>query len=282
MPTTGRALAVAAAAVVVIAVGVAVVGNATRRDDTASVAVSSTATAGPGAGPGQAATQADLVGIWVLDHGRHLLRFAADGTYAIDADGHLIDGPDDTGAFSVAGNTLTFVTEEPIICEPGDTWVWYAELVRDGHLYGTVLSDDCLAHLPEWTWTRVSPDSQLTDVPTPRPSDAEALPDLGETEGIWLLDGGSMLLAMSPDGEYAWDDRGRLDTEPADSGRAELDGSTLTFSSTARGAVCSANDRLVLDDVVQVPRGTAGLHATVTKSTCADISGAVSFTRLSP
>lgn len=90
MPITVGRLAVAAAVVGVIAIGVAVTGPATPPDDTTPIAVASTGAPDPRVElSGPAPTQSDLLGIWDLDQGRVLVRFAADGTYAVDADGDL-------------------------------------------------------------------------------------------------------------------------------------------------------------------------------------------------
>lgn len=107
---------------------------------------------------GPAPTAEDLDGTWSLDDGDHMLRFDADdGTYAIDDTGNLDSDPDDTGSYSLSGSTLTFVTEDSRVCDPGQRWVWEVELLEDGHMHGVVTLDECLDNDADWTWTRVSP-----------------------------------------------------------------------------------------------------------------------------
>lgn len=73
-----------------------------------------------------------------------------------------------------------------------------------------------------------------------RPSGAPTIGGLPPTHsrlaGIWLNDGGpspgweTMLFRFSPDGTFAIDDQGYLDTAPAVLGTYELDGKTVTFT----------------------------------------------------
>lgn len=287
-----RWLALAAAAVVVIVVvAVAVTRQAGDAPSTAAAAPTpSEQVAEPTSPPpiaaveltGPAPEQKDLEGIWTLDDGRELLRLSADGTFV--EFGGFDETARVTGIYDLDGRTLTLVSDGENLCLEGTRLVWETELLDDGHLHSVSTLDECLpgGDLPDWTWTRVSPNSRFAGTPTQRSADAEVPADVVPLQGIWLLEGGSVLFQVSPDGTFAWDDRGRLDTAPVDVGTVVLDGSTLTLTSGAESASCSEGDTLVLTDVA-VTRGLPGdkwLYGTVDSSTCADITGPVSFLRL--
>lgn len=89
------------------------------------------------AGSGQAANESELIGIWKQEDGAHLIRFGEDGSYVIDENLDLDTFPDESGTFSLEGNTLTFERgTESVICV-GDRWIWELDYAEDGRLKGT-------------------------------------------------------------------------------------------------------------------------------------------------
>ena len=106
-----------------------------------------------------APTRAELEGVWSLDDGDHVMRFADDGTYAFD-DGGRLDGTGDSGTYSLTGSTLTLVARDSHHCETGQRWEWQVESLGDDRVRGVVTSDECFGRPVDWTWTRVSPDGR--------------------------------------------------------------------------------------------------------------------------
>ena len=131
-------------------------------------------------------------------------------------------------------------------------------------------------------FTNQSSDAPVATVPTPTtvadgfespvPPTAEGL------AGIWHTDGKQILVRFSPDGTYALDDRGNLDTDPRDTGTYEIEGSTVTFSSSGDGSFCGAGSQAVWQDVgfTHVDR----LEGTVAADDCFVDSVGVEFTMI--
>lgn len=156
-PRRGRLLLLAAIVVPAV-IGAAALVMARRGVETTTPATTSVAAPVELSNP--APTQAELEGIWSLDDGDYVMRFADDGTYAFD-DGGLLEDPGDSGTYSVFGSTLTLVARDSRYCETGQRWEWQVELLGDDRVHGVVTSDECFGRPVDWTWTRVSPDSRF-------------------------------------------------------------------------------------------------------------------------
>lgn len=105
-------------------------------------------------------TAADLTGLWRSQ--AHLLRFGADGTWAIDDEGRkkLESFPDDAGTFDVDGTTLTMVSSGKNLCGEGELWVWQIELTAPKKFAAVPERDDCMGEVGSehrYTWARISP-----------------------------------------------------------------------------------------------------------------------------
>jgi hypothetical protein len=89
----------------------------------------------------------------------------------------------------------------------------------------------------------------------------------------------STLVGFGQNGDYVWDDRGKLDTEPFDTGTFRVDGDTVTFRSDERAHDCRPGDELVLEDV-HLFIGVAFLRALggrVARDDCGRVTGLVSL-----
>jgi hypothetical protein len=196
-----------------------------------------------------APTAEDLLGIWLLEHGDTLLRFGADGTFVINNGEPLTTNPDRTGTYSIDGTTLRFVQEEKADCPAGSVDVWTVELLADGVIRGMIDASPCPpgpgAH---GDWLRLSPDSVLERDVTSGIGSPTVASEGNLIGHVWIIDGTSTLISLSDDGTYAWDDRGLLDTRPADAGRWELSGTTLSLISGPASELCADGDPLALSD----------------------------------
>jgi hypothetical protein len=243
-----------------------------------SAAASPTATV-----EGTAPTAEALLGIWLLQLGDTLMRLSADGTFVINNGEPLAVDPDRTGTYSIEGMTMRFVQEAKADCPGGSVDVWTVGLLEDGLLRGMIIESPCPpgpgAH---GDWVRVSPDSVLERDVTPgigSPTVASAGNIIGH---VWIVDGTSTLLSLYDDGTYAWDDRGLLDTRPADAGRWELNGQSLSLISGTASEICADGDSVVVaDGQVFVPADASYLRfwrATATADPCHRLEGEVTLT----
>jgi hypothetical protein len=224
-----------------------------------------------------------LLGIWLLQPGDTLLRFASDGTFAINNGEPLAVDPDRTGTYSIEGTTMRFLQEAKTDCPGGSVDVWTVGLLENGLLRGMIIESPCPpgpgAH---GVWVRISPDSVLERDLTPgtgSPTVASAGNIIGH---VWIVDGTSTLLSLNDDGTYAWDDRGLLDTRPADAGRWELNGQSLSLISGVASGICADGDATALaDGEVFVPADASFLRiwrATATDDPCHRLEGEVTLT----
>jgi hypothetical protein len=120
-----------------------------------------TAESSSGEGP-PPSREDELAGIWLLESTGLLVRFSADGTYALDDGGQLGTDPDDQGTFGVDRDGSVTLTSgaQSRTCAEGITWVWkdVRLIFGAGTLRGVVSKDEGQRRLgPELTWVRLSP-----------------------------------------------------------------------------------------------------------------------------
>lgn len=223
------------------------------------------------------------MGIWLIEGGETLLRFGADGTFVINDGQPLTVYPDRTGSFSIDGRTMRFLQEAKADCPGGSVDVWTVGLLADGVLRVMIDASPCPpgpgAH---GDWLRISPDSVLERDVTPGIGGATVASEGNIPGHVWIVDGTSTLVTINTDGTYAWDDRGLIDTRPADSGRWELNGQALTLISGPASETCAEGDALVLvDGEVFVPGDASflrGWRATASGDACERLDGEVILT----
>lgn len=232
-------------------------------------------------------TGSQLEGIWVLESGDAMVSFGSGGRWAFGANGTLaafpVDGSLESeamehGTYSVSGDEIQFRHEQSEECGPDETRTWRVRLIEDGVLESeqTSACDPRTVGIHS-TYVRVSPDSRLElDPPQTIPQPTIAADPSGNVRGVWAIPDTSTLVALSDDGRYAWDDEGKLDTAPADSGTVEADesGATLTFTSGATTRRCTPGDALVLENArVFISRPAWGLTGTVASDACGRVEG---------
>ena len=253
-------------------------------------------------GVGRVPTEEELYGIWWLPD-KHLFRWNADGSYAVDDDGRLVAiNPDDTGTFVLSGSTLMMESgPTSALCTEGDPWTVEVQLLDDSILFGRDTEVGCAGFpLVEMVLFRVSPGVGVEcDDEMVVPDDARPFgPETGTflRPGTWLVDCGPRLVHVSPGGTYVIDDQGRLATGPADSGAFEQNDGTLTFTSGEDSEGCEAGSMLVIEGSVAFEAtigdpdqpGPIGelerpaFHGNVIDDGCSRMSGPTTWIQLSP
>jgi hypothetical protein len=83
---------------------------------------------------GRVPTDEELHGIWWLPD-NHLFRWNADGSYAIDDEGHLEASPEDVGTFVLTDSTLTMESgPDATFCTEGELGRWEVQHLDEGIL----------------------------------------------------------------------------------------------------------------------------------------------------
>jgi hypothetical protein len=204
------------------------------------------------AAEGRSPTVTDLNGIWLQIEDRSsiglLVRFAPDGTFAIDDRGYLDTRPAALGTFGVDGDTITFMSEGSDLCTEGDSWAWQARLPEIGllHVVHTrEAADPCRVPVgTEWTLIRLSPGSVAASRAISVTAPAEGSPPTVSEQlvGIWFVEPtGNLLVRFSPDGAFAFDNKGHLAPDPAVLGKYSLKEDTIRFTISGGGA-CTSGD----------------------------------------
>ena len=204
-----------------------------------------------------APTLENLEGIWLAEHSDDglLYRLGADGTYALDVRGDLLQAPGGSGTFSVDGRRIRFTGTGGDFCSPREPWEWQGGVTDDGilravHALGG--SGTCSGEVGEGlTFRRVSPASPAGEwvLRTHEVRSRLTTPSsVSELQGIWLLPGGTVL-RITVGGYYQLDARGRLD-DPQDSGTVTLDpAGRLVMVSGESSRICAAGQRLTRGDL---------------------------------
>ncbi len=107
-------------------------------------------------------------GIWLREGTGQLASFSADGRYSVDDGGLLGVDPDDTGDFTIDGDSIVLSDDGTGSCPAGTTATWTAAVVDsvkfpNDELYTrrlrlTAPDSDCVGWTSgEQTWLRVSP-----------------------------------------------------------------------------------------------------------------------------
>jgi hypothetical protein len=161
-----------------------------------------------------------------------LVRFSANGTFAIDDGGDLATSPDALGTFDLDEDVITFTTEGSNLCTEGDSWAWQASLSDDGRLhfvYTEEAADPCrVPRGREWTLIRVMPRPYIEGAAAIRAITAAGLregrpPKASDLAGIWFSPN-APLVWFGPDAAFLIDNKGHLDTDPPIRGTYEVDG----------------------------------------------------------
>jgi hypothetical protein len=266
-----------AAAVIVLVLGVAAFLTLDSDDKAAPPA-------GPGPTPapspgsdihadfltGAAPTPEGVQGIWRLDNGGVLMRFAPPDLVSFDREGRLFDDPGVQGRYLIEGDLITITVDGgPSGCG-GQQIAMRAALPKSGGMHfvftepGTGKCDG--AKNERWVMEQVLPTSPLIasyDNSTAR--GWQPVTDDRGLYGTWFAEGGGYVLELSRGGVYHL---ASGSGEQVDYGAWELEGSRLTLTSWPDSVECSTNDRLVLGSLEAVYPGTTAMRTTVRENTC--------------
>jgi hypothetical protein len=163
--------------------------------------------------------------------------------------------PAAAGTYELDGRRISFESRGSTVCTEGDTWAFDASVSEEGRLHTIVTEDadeECsLGVGAQWSLVRVSPSSPPSvEIAGERGADPVPPEDVATLAGIWLLEGGGVLLRLGEDGAYAVDDAGGLGVDPADVGAFQVDRrGTVTFTSGPRSRDCSEGDRWIWEQV---------------------------------
>ena len=238
------------------------------------------APAGPGPSPsadanadflaGEAPTSESLRGVWRLDDGGLMLRFAPPDLVTWDRRGRLLEDPIVQGRYAIDGNLITIdVGGGPAGCG-GQQISMRASVPEAGSLH--LLHTDsgrgaCNTTTDErWVLEQALPTSPLlgeynnNDASDWRPIQADTT-----LQGTWLAEGGRHLLELAPSGVY--NVVGGMG-EQVDHGEWAVQGERLTFTSGRESATCDAGDRMVLGGMDVSYTGTQWIRGSVEENTC--------------
>ncbi len=110
-----------------------------------------------------------MAGTWLRQGSGQLLHLGDFGDYAIDDGGLLGIDPDDTGAYEIDGDTITFTSDGSATCTAGDIQLWESVVLDDVRLHEDLSQSakvlqtaggepDCTSHVAgDQTWLRLSP-----------------------------------------------------------------------------------------------------------------------------
>lgn len=222
---------------------------------------------------GSAPTPDLLRGIWRLDNGGVLMRFAPPDLVSFDRGGRLFEGPSVQGRYAIDGDRVTVTIDGgPAGCG-GQQLTMRASLPEPGALrilYDQSGAGACAMLQDErWVMEQVLP-------PGPVFTELELSADQGATwrsvtaqdmlHGSWFAEGSEYVLELAANGQYHV---AAGAGEQVDYGEWSLRGSQLTLTSWPDSVRCDASDELVLAGLKYYYSGTTVVRSTVRKNSCA-------------
>jgi hypothetical protein len=269
-----RAVLAAAAAALVLVVGVTVVlmrdGNVTSAPPADPGPTETTNEVVEDFLVGSAPTPELLDGLWRLDGGEVMVRFAAPDAISFDTSGQILGDPGVHGTYGLIGDLITVsVDGGPTGCG-GQEFAMRASVPEPGVLQvaHTQPGDGSCAQTQDerWVLEQVLPSGPImSSLVLSNERGFEPLAGRDALHGFWMAEGGGRGLEMDPSGDYYVLDES---AEVIDRGRWSLRGANVTLTSSADSTVCSEGDRLVLGSVEQVNPGTQVMRSTVGRNTC--------------
>ncbi len=268
-----RALAVAAVAAIVIPL-VGVAAYQTLRDEQSAVP------AAPGPSPslddsflkGSAPTPEELNGVWRVDNGTGMIRFAPPNGIALDNTNRLFGNPETTGTYTLDGDLITVTIEAGYDGCAGQTFAMRASVPEPGALRMLQTQPAARPECSPSTVTRaleqVLPTSKFLDrlsFSSLTESQWNPLPSRTALYGDWMAEGGGFLLEITPGGAYyVAGNSGAL----VDHGEWSTSGPELTLTSSGRWGDCGEGDRLVMRGVELVVLPPSVMRGTVDQNSC--------------
>ena len=267
-------IAAAAAVVLVLVLGITALQTLGGDDQSAPPADSGSTTGDPFADflTGSAPTPDLVQGIWRLDNGGVLMRFAPPDLVTLDSSGRLFETPGVQGRYAIDGDRITVTVDGgPAGCG-GQELAMRASLPEPGilHLvYDQSGAGQCATLQDErWVMEQVLPPGPVfTELALSKDEGAtwRSLTDKGMLHGSWFAEHSEYVLELAPNGQYhVAADAG----DQVDYGEWSLDGSRLTLTSWPDSLVCEASDELVLGELEFYNPGTTVVRSTVRKNSC--------------
>jgi hypothetical protein len=270
-------VATAAAALIVLVLGVAAFLTVDGKDDAAPPG-----TDGPTPTPsvsidrqdvfldGAAPTEDALRGIWRLDNGGVLMRFAPPDLVSWDREGRLFDNPGVQGRYVIDGETIAItvdggpygcggqqITLRAALPDPEELRLAVAEPGQDACLGGEAQQSVMERVLPtNQQFSRFELSKERGWLPL---TDGRAL------YGTWFAEGGGHVLELDRAGVY------HVATgtgEQVDYGEWTLDRTSLTLTSWPDSVRCETGDRLVMRNPEFVRPGTTAIRFEVGRNDC--------------
>jgi len=268
----GVLIASAAAAVLVLVLGVAALQTPGGDSKTAPPANGPTTSNDSYADflTGSAPTPELVQGIWRLDNGGVLMRFAPPDLVSFDRGGRLFENPGVQGRYEIDGDLITITVDGGEAGCGGQQIAMRASLPEPGILRlvhtrpGTA---NCGAAQGErWVMEQVLPAGpSIAGLVLSTESGWQPLSDETRLHGTWFTEGGGHVLELAPNGQYHL---AAGSGEQVDYGEWSLQGSQLTLRSWPDSVECSASDELVLGSVEYIDPGTTVIRSTVQKNSC--------------
>ncbi len=221
---------------------------------------------------GSAPTPELLRGIWRLDNGGILMRFAPPDLVSFDDSGRLFEGPAVQGRYAIDGDLITVTVDGgPAGCG-GQQLAMRASLPGPGsmRLVHTQPGTGNCAQRQDDTWVMeqvLPPGPAFTDLALSNEPGAVWTPlaDKERLHGSWFAEGREWVLELAPNGQYHL---AGTAGEQVDYGAWELRGSQLTLTSWPDSVQCEASDELVLGALEQFNLGSTVVRSTVRKNSC--------------
>lgn len=219
---------------------------------------------------GSAPTPELVQGVWRLDNGDVLMRFAPPDLVSFDTAGRLFDSPGVQGTYSISGDLVTVTVDGGSSGCGGQELAMRASLPEAGimHLLHTRPGTGSCARLQDerWVMEQVLPISPvMKSFAFSTQSGWQSLTIRKALYGTWFAQGGGHVLELARNGEYHV---AAGSGEQVDYGEWSLRGSRLTLTSRPDSVRCGASDELVLGGVEYIDQGTRIIRSTVRKNSC--------------
>ena len=266
--------AVAAAAVVLVAAGVTTFLLVGDDDATTQPARPAPTVNDPDAGflTGSAPTHQLVDGVWRLNDGGVLVRFAPNGAVQFDEQGTLFSRPSTSGTYLITRGVISMtITHDKDPGCVGRSLLMRASLPAAGTMrfVGSDANFSECSPMPvgrgEWQQVLPTRSRQMAAFDNSNDPGWHPLSGKAALAGVFLAQGGGHLLELDRDGSYYVASSAGA---PVDRGQWSLHGSELTLTSSAGSTDCSKGDRLVLGALEEVNPGTTVFRGTVTQNTC--------------
>ena len=267
------AVVAAAAAVVLLVAGLLVVQSLGSDTRTAPPADRGPTQADPFVDflHGEDPTPELVQGVWRLDNGGVLMRFAPPDVVSFDRGGRLFGNPSVQGTYSITDDRITITVEGgPAGCGGQQIGI-RASVPKPGTMHfihtrpGT--GSCSTAQDESWVMEQVLPTSAgIRNTVFSTETGWKPLVDGVDLAGSWFAEGGDYVLELEPSGAYHV---AAGAGEQVDQGDWSRDASRLTFTSRPDSVECSASDQLELVNVEYVDPQTIAIRSTVRTNDCA-------------